>query len=66
MAEMILYDRLAIDDDMKEWFSGSFSEKCNCLPACTSIAYLADIDRAKLNFVEAAKSRTHSFFQKKG
>lgn len=28
----------------------SFREQCNCLPACTTITYNAEVDRAKFDF----------------
>lgn len=62
-AEMLLYGELEIlnRDGSQKDEAGSFREKCNCLPSCTSISYKADIDRAKLNYIEAEKARYKSF-----
>lgn len=34
----------------------AFRTHCNCLPACLSISYEVDIDRAKLRWKEWSKS----------
>lgn len=39
-----------IMDGLKDEIVRSFREECNCLPACMSIEYDADIDRAKLDW----------------
>lgn len=49
MAEKRLFGE-DVMDGVKDDVVKLFREKCNCLPACTSIFYDADIDRAKLDW----------------
>lgn len=65
LAEMLLFGELATDDGSENDAAGSFREKCNCLPACTSILYNVDVDRAKLNCIEAQKALHTSFARTK-
>lgn len=37
-------------DGLNDKSAKSFREQCNCLPACTSIVYDAEIDRARFNW----------------
>lgn len=66
---MVLYgeiSELEMFDSIEKDMTKSFRDECNCLPACTTIVYNADIDRAKLNYREAQKARNNSFFLSEG
>ncbi|XP_055305956.1 pickpocket protein 28-like, partial [Sitodiplosis mosellana] len=41
----------------------AFREMCQCLPSCTYVKYSADIDRAKLNWVESQISNRFHFHE---
>lgn len=43
-------------DGLKDHIAKSFRYRCNCLPACTSIVYDAEIDRAKFDWRAAIKN----------
>lgn len=45
-----------IIDGLKNAEAKSFREKCNCLPACTTILYDAEIDRAKFGWTATLNS----------
>lgn len=54
-AENKLYGEDIIDG-LKDRNAKAFRKKCNCLPACTSIYYDAEIDRAKYEWKRPLKS----------
>lgn len=54
-AENRLFGAEAINDQIKDTVR-VFREQCNCLAACNSIKYEADIDRIKFDYEEILKS----------
>lgn len=61
MAERKLFGESVINGSKNDT-AKLFREMCKCLPACTYIVYDAEIDRAKLNWVEAQMSNRFHFF----
>lgn len=55
MAEENMYGEDIIDG-LTDENAKLFRERCNCLPACMSIEYGADIDRAKYDIIAALNS----------
>lgn len=53
-------------DGLQDEIVKSFRAECNCLPACTSITYDADIDRAKLDWNAVMKSYGQQAFRRPG
>lgn len=45
-----------IIDGLENYAAKSFREKCNCLPACTTIIYDGDIDRSKFDWAMMQES----------
>lgn len=43
-----------------------FREECNCLPACTSIVYDGDIDRAQLDWNAVLNTYNDREFHERG
>ena len=62
---MLLYGEI-LNDGISKDIGKLFREKCNCLQACSTILYEADIDRAKLNFAEAQIARHTSDLRMNG
>lgn len=54
-AQRRLFGEFVIDGTRND--AKLFRENCNCMPSCTSIIYDADIDRAKLNWIEALMNK---------
>lgn len=60
LAERKLYGESVINGSKNDT-AKIFREICNCLPSCTYVQYDADIDRAKLNWVESQMSHRFQF-----
>lgn len=65
VAERKLFGESLINGSSNDYVK-SFREECACLPACTYIVYDADIDRAKLNWMESLFSNRFQFHKKFG
>lgn len=64
-AELRLFGK-DIMDGSDDHVVKSFREDCNCLPACTSILYEAEIDRAKIDWTAAVKTNKHFYMHTPG
>lgn len=53
-------------DGVKDDLVKMFREDCNCLPACTSIIYDADIDRAPLDWNAVLNTYNDRVFREPG